>query len=56
MKKEAWENRFVSLAAFIDFRMFWPVRSFTYERSFLFRDLDRHNPAVQDMKRMDVVY
>lgn len=31
-KKEIWEDRFVSLAAFIDFRMWWQMRSLTHER------------------------
>ncbi|XP_070035226.1 uncharacterized protein [Nicotiana tomentosiformis] len=45
-KKEAWEDRFVSLTTFIKFREWWSQRSLTLERPFLLKDLDRYNPNV----------
>ncbi|XP_070036097.1 uncharacterized protein [Nicotiana tomentosiformis] len=33
-KKEVWEDRFVSLATFTNFRTWWPVRSLTLDQQF----------------------
>lgn len=44
-KKEAWEDRFVSLTAFTRFREL-PQRSLTLAQQFLMNDLDKYNPNV----------
>jgi len=45
-KKEIWEDRFVSLAAFTSFLGWWPMRSLTLECHFMIKDLEKHNPIV----------
>nr|XP_033509162.1 uncharacterized protein LOC117274062 isoform X1 [Nicotiana tomentosiformis] len=45
-KKEAWEDRFVSLTDFTRFRDWWTQRSLTLERLLLMKGLDKYNPNV----------